>query len=407
VRRQLSLLGRAPAYRLLFFATLGSTLGTLLAAIALVVEVKDKTQSGLWVGALLVAQFLPPVLVGPLVGPLLDRVSRRATMIAADVARAAIFCALPFAGRASAIVILATLAGVATGFFRSASYAGLPNLVAEDDLPAATSVLQTAENVSWAAGPVLGGVLVSAVGPHPSYWINAASFVLSALLLSGIPARLLQSVKAETHGHLRDLREGFSFVLRSRPLRAVLIAWTVAVPAIAAVNTTEVFLAKDSFHAGDFGYGLLFGSIGLGLAVGSLGAGSVVERRAIGVVYGGAILLTAVSLGVAAMAPNVWVAAAFCVPTGIGNGAAVVCNSLLVQRGAPDELRGRAFTVVIAITQSAFVAGFIGGGLLNDRYGARWVWGIAALLLAVSATTAYALSRGVASRQTPEPEPAV
>ncbi len=406
LRRQLGVLGRAPSYRLLFFAAVGSTLGTLLAAIALVVDVKDRTDSGPWVSALFIVEFLPAVAVGLLFGPLLDRLSRRATMITADLVRAAVFCVLPFTHDALQIVVLAGIAGIATGFFRPAAYAGLPNLVAEEDLAAANAVLQTAENASWAIGPVLGGVLVAASGPHTAYWINAGSFVLSAALLSGIPARLLQAAKAQTHGHLRDLREGLAFVVRSRPLRTVLVAWTMAMVAIAAINTTEVFLAKDSFNAGDFGYGLLFGSIGLGLAIGSLGAGALVERRPVAAVYGGGIVLNAVGFGIAAAAPNVWVAAGCCVLAGIGNGAAVLCNALLVQRGAPDELRGRAFTVIMAVNYVAFGAGFVAGGLLNDVYGARWVWAGSAILLGLSGVVAYALARGVPSR-TPEPEPAL
>jgi MFS family permease len=405
LRRQLGVIGRSRGFRRLFLATLGSTLGTLLATVALVVDVKDRTNSGTWVGALLLAQWLPTVVVGIFFAPFLDRLSRRGTMIAADVARATIFCALPFAGRPGVIVALATAVGLASGFFRPASYAGLPNLVADEDLAAATSVLQTAENVSWAGAPILGGVLVAAAGPHPAYWINAASFVVSAALLSRIPARLLQFAKAESHGHLRDLRDGLRFVLTSRPLRAVLVAWTIALPAVAAINTTEVFLAKDTLHAGDFGYGLLFGSIGLGLAIGGLGAGSVVEHRPIAVVYGGAIVLNALAFGLAAVAPNVWVAAACCALGGIGNGAAVLCNSLLVQRGAPDDVRGRAFTVIMSINYIAFAGGFVAGGLLNDRFGARWVWGIAAIVLAVAGLAGYALARGIASPRHAEAEP--
>ena len=407
LRRQLGVIGRSRGFRLLFFATLGSTVGTLLATVALVVDVKDRTQSGAWVGALLLAQWLPTVLVGLFFAPLLDRLSRRRTMVVADVARAAIFCILPFVNSAGVIVALAALVGFASGFFRPASYAGLPNLVDDDDLPAATSVLQTAENVSWAGAPIAGGVLVAAAGPHPAYWINAASFVVSAALLSGIPARLLQTAKAESRGHLRDLRDGLAFVLTSRPLRAVLVAWTLALPAVAAINTTEVFLAKDSLDAGDFGYGLLFGSIGLGLAIGGLGAGTVVERRPIAVVYGGAILLNALAFGLAAIAPNIWVAAACCALGGIGNGGAVLCNSLLVQRGAPDEVRGRAFTVIMAINYLAFAGGFLAGGLFDDRFGARWVWGIAAAVLACAGLAGYALARGVVAPQRAEPEPAV
>ena len=176
--------------------------------------------------------------------------------------------------------------------------------------------------------------------------------------------------------------------------------------AIAAINTTEVFLAKDSFSAGDFGYGLLFGSIGLGLAIGSLGAGALVERRPVALVYGGGIVLNALGFLFAAVAPNVWVAAVCCVLAGIGNGAAVLCNALLVQRGAPDELRGRAFTVIMAVNYIAFGGGFVAGGLLNDAYGARWVWGGSAIVLGVSGLVAYVLARGVPMRA-PEPEPAL
>lgn len=407
LRRQLGVIDRSRGFRLLFLATFASTLGTLLATVALVVDVKDRTQSGAWVSALFLVEFIPAIAIGLFFAPLLDRFSRRGTMILADVVRAGTFAALAFTHSATPIVALAGIAGLATGFFRPAAYAGLPNIVDDVDLPAANSVLQTAENVSWAAGPVLGGVLVAAAGPHAAYWINAGSFVLSAALLAGIPGRLLQAAVTETQGHFRDLRAGIAFVLRSGPLRAVLVAWTVALAAIAAINTTEVFLAKDSFKGGDFGYGLLFGSIGVGLAIGSLGVGRSVERRPIAHVYGGGIALTALGFGVAAVAPNVWVAAACCLVGAIGNGAAVVCNSLLVQRGAPDEVRGRAFTIIMGITYAASAIGYVVGGLLNDTYGARWVWGGSAALLGVSGLLAYVLARGVPSPTAPELEPAV
>ncbi|MBW8742274.1 MAG: MFS transporter [Gaiellaceae bacterium] len=408
LRRQLGVVGRSPGFRLLFLATIGSTLGTLLATIALVVDVKDRTDSGAWVSVLFIAQFLPAVAVGLLCGPLLDRLSRRGTMIAADLVRALVFVALAFVDSAGAIVALATVAGVATGFFRPAAYAGLPNLVEPDDLPAANAVLQTGDNIAWAAGPVIGGVLVAALGPHPAYWINAASFVLSAALLVRIPANKLQAVVAATHGHLRDLRDGIAFVARSAPLRTVLLAWTLAMLAIAAINATEVFLAKDSLNGGDFGYGLMYGATGVGLAIGSLAGGRWVEVRPIAVVYGGGIALLALAFGLAAVAPNVWVAAACCLLGGIGDGAAVLCNSLLVQRGAPDELRGRAFTVIMAVNYAAFGIGFLLGGVFNDAYGARWVWGGSALVLAAAGVFAYVLARGVPQRAAePELEPAL
>jgi len=405
LRRQLSLLGRAPGYRLLFVATLGSSFGTLFAVLALAVDVKDRTDSGIWVSALMVGQFLPSVAVGLLAGPFIDRLPRRSLMIGADVVRGAIFCVLPFVGSTGAIVALATVAGFATGFFRPAVYAGLPNLVEERDLVAANSLLQGVENVSWTVAPPVAGLIVAAWGPHAAYWINAVSFIVSAALILGIPARLLQVAGALSRGHWHDLADGMRFVARARPLLTVLVAWTIAMLGLAFLDVGEPFLAKDTFDAGDFGYGLMFGSIGLGLAIGSFGAGIYVERRSIGVAYGSTIAVNGLGCGLAAISPNVWVAAVCCVLAGIGNGGANVCNALLVQRGAPDAVRGRAFTVIMSANYVFFGVGFVLAGLMRDALGARWVWGTAGLLLGAGAVAAWTLVQGASLEEVPEVEP--
>jgi MFS family permease len=405
LRRQLGLLDRAPGYRLLFFATLGSSFGTLFALLALAVDVKDRTDSGVWVSALMIAQFLPSVAVGLLAGPFIDRLPRKSLMVGSDLVRAAIFCALPFVSSPGGIVALASLAGFATGFFRPAVYAGLPNLVEERDLPAANSLLQAVENVSWTIAPPIAGLIVAAWGPHAAYWINAGSFFLSAALIFGIGPRLLQAAASISRGHWRDLADGMRFVLESRPLLTVLVAWSIATAGIALVDVGEPFLAKDTFSAGDFGYGLMFGSIGLGLALGSFGAGLSVERRSIGAVYACTIGLAALGYGLAAISPNVWVAAACCVVAGIGNGGANVCNALLVQRGAPDYIRGRAFTVIMSTNYVFFGIGFLVAGLMNDAIGPRWVWATAGLLLVVAAVTAWSLVHGAELDTALEAEP--
>jgi MFS family permease len=395
LRRQLSLLGTAPGFRLLFLATLGSSLGTLLATVALVVDIKDRTNSGSWVSALMIAEFLPAVAVGLFLGPLLDRVSRRGLMIVSDLVRAGVFCTLPFASSAGQIVALAGIAGLATGFFRPAVYAGLPNLVEEEELARANSLIQTSENVSWAVAPVIGGALVAASGPDLAYWLNGASFLVSALLLLRLSADKLQGALGVSRGHLRDLKDGFARVLHTRSLLTVLVVWTIVLGAVASTQTAQVFLAKDSFDAGDFGYGLIFGCIGLGLAIGSFGAGTWVERRSVGTVYAASILLQAVGVAAAAVAPNVWFSLPCFVLAGVGNGIAVVCNSLLVQRGAPDAIRGRVFTVIMSVNYAVYGLGFVIAGPLTDGVGPRWVFGGVGVVLAFASFVAYALSRRV------------
>jgi MFS family permease len=399
--RRLDLFRRAPDYRRLFLATLTSGAGTYLAAIALTVDVYDRTGSGTWVSALLIAEFLPMILVGLLLGPLVDRLSRRGLMIGSDLARLVVFCLLPFAGSASVVIALAFVAGIATGFFRPAVYAGLPNLVTDDDLPAANSLLQAVENVAWMVGPVVGGVLISARDPDLAYWVNAATFLFSALLLVRIRADKLQAGSVESRGHWQDLGDGLRVVLASRALLLVLVVWNVVLLGTAAVNVGEIVLAKVSLDAGDLGFGVLVGASGLGLTLGSLAASPLLERFGVRGSYAGSIALMAAGYGLAAVAPHLVVAIVGVIVGTLGNGAAVVCNALLVQRGAPDELRGRAFTVIMSSNYVMLGLGMVAAGPLVDSFGARWLWGGGSVAFLLAAVTAFALARGLEARVAP------
>ena len=389
---RLELLGRLPAFRLLFAATLASGLGTWLAYVALMVDVWDRTQSSVWISVLIAADFLPLVVVGLLLAPVVDRFSRRRLMIGADLVRFAVFLLVPFAGGAAAIVALATVSGFATGFFRPALYAGVPNLVDEDDLPQANSLLQAIENFTWMLTPPLAGLLVGAWGPNPAYWVNAASFLASALLLAGIPGRLLQAGRAVSRGHWRDLVDGVGLVVRSRALLTVFVAWNIFFVATAGVNVAEIALAKVALDSGDFGYGLLVGATGVGLVLGSYFAGTLVERFQIARLYGFSILVIAVGVACAAVSPSVWLAAAFVAVLGVGNGAAVVYNALFVQRGAPDELRGRAFTVIMSSNYAILGLAMAAAGPLTDVIGPRWVWLASAGIALVAAALGFVLA---------------
>jgi MFS family permease len=395
---------RLPGFRNLFFATLCSSAGTLLAAVALAIDVQQRTDSGPWVAAVVVVEFLPTILVGLLLGPLLDRLERRSLMIAADAVRIGVFVALPFAPSAAWVVGLAAVAGLATGFFRPAVYAGVPNLVPDEELPRANALLQGVENLSWAVGPLVGGVLTAAAGPSLAYGINAASFLVSILLVVRIPPRLLQSQRALSRGHWRDLRDGFSATFRSPSMRAVLVAWGIASLATGAANVAEIFLAKHSFSSGDLGFGLLYSAMGAGLVAGSFASASVLSRYGVARTYGGSLGVMAVGYVAAAVSPNVWVGASCILVAGVGNGVAIACNALLVQRGTFDLMRGRALTFVMSLTYVLVGVGNGLGGLLLHQTGPRWIWGACGVLLLVAALSGALLARKLGGEAPAEDE---
>ena len=391
----LGLVQHSSNFRLLVLATLGSGLGTYVAALALTVHVEDLTGSPTWVGALLIAEFLPMIVLGLTLGPLVDRLSRRRLMIGADLVRLAVFCVLPFVGQPEVIVALAGVTGLAGGFFRPTAHAALPNLVSTADLPTANSVLQTVENLSWLIGPVAGGALVAAWGTDLAYWINAATFLFSALLLVRIAESALRGGDMISQGHWRDVGAGLALVRRSRPLFLVLVVWSVAIVGNALFNVSEIFFAKDALDAGDFGFGVLVGATGLGLTVGGFFGGKAIDRFGVTRVYVGSLALWCAGVGAAAVSPWLALAAAFVAAGLVGNGAAVVCNLVLVQRGSPDELRGRAFTVIMSSNYLLLGLGMAAAGPLTDAIGPRWMWGAAAATYGLAGVFALVLSRGL------------
>ncbi len=397
---------RLPGFRNLFFATLCSSAGTLLAAVALAIDVQQRTNSGPWVAAVFIVEFLPTIVVGLLLGPFLDRFERRSLMIGADAVRVGVFAALPFVPTAGWIVGLAGIAGLATGFFRPAVYAGIPNLVPDAELPSANALLQGVENLSWMLGPLVGAILTVAGGPSAAYAINAVSFAVSIVLVLRIPPRLLQSERALSRGHWTDLRDGFGTTFRSPSMRAVLVAWGIASVATGAANAVEIFLAKHTFHAGDLGFGLIFSAMGAGLVLGSAVSAGLLARLGVARTYGGSLALMAAGYLAAAASPNIWVASCCVLFTGVGNGVAINCNALLVQRGTFDLLRGRALTFVISITYALLGLGYALGGLLLDPAGPRWIWGACGALLVVAALAGTVMARKLGG-ETPAEDEAV
>ena len=393
-------------FRLLFTATLGSAIGTYATTIALTSDIEARTDSTWWVALLFIVTFMPRIFVGLFIGPLIDRLSRKTLIVGSDLVRLGVFTVLPFAHHPGTMIVLAAASGIADSFFRPAVLAGMPNLVEEHELDSATTLLQGTEWLAAAVGPVVAGTLVSLSGAHIVYWLNAATFLFSALLPLRIPGRLLQSDQGVTRGHWRDVREGLSAFRSSTALRVALYGFGLTMIASGLVNVSEIFLAKRSLGSGPFGFGLLWTGSGIGLVVGSIVTGFLLERHNVLNVYALAFVpLTAGIVG-AATAPNIWIAATAMTMTGFGNGLAFPMTILIVQRYTSDRLRGRAFTVIISVHTALLGLAQAASGALTEAVGARWTYGVAAACTAGSALVVTSLLRVGAAPAVPREAPA-
>ena len=157
--RQLAPLG-VTGFRLLFLSTLGLELRHVRSPRSRSRSTSRTARTpASWVGAVLVVEFLPTIFVGLTLGPLLDRLRAGRSWSAPTSLRVGVFAALPFATSAGQIVALALVAGLATGFFRPAVYAGVPNLVPDESSATRTRCCRRSRTSAGPPARSLGGVL--------------------------------------------------------------------------------------------------------------------------------------------------------------------------------------------------------------------------------------------------------
>ena len=179
---------RHRAFRLLFGGQVVSDLGDwldFLALIALIVYRWDLGPSAL--AALSVAVALPFAVIAPLSGVWADRLPRKTLMVAADLGRALVVFGLVFAPNLATILVLVVVRGVFSTFFGPARQATIAAVVPHDDLLAANSLSQLSFQLSKILGPVLGGLLLAAVGPRTAFMVDAVTFLVSAALIVQLP----------------------------------------------------------------------------------------------------------------------------------------------------------------------------------------------------------------------------
>jgi MFS family permease len=367
------------AFRRLFLARLVSHVGDGIALIALVLFVQQDRGTGTSVGALLLATAIPRFL-GPLAGVVVDRVEQRSLMIVCDLGQAAIFGTIAWLD--PSFPALLGLVALAAGFdtlFAPAGRSALPALVRPEQLMRANAWMVMTMNIRVAAGPVLGGLLVTWLGVRGALAANALSFVLSALFLLGLPPLRAPADGEERRGFLAVGMDGLRFAWRNRVVRTLIVALFVGVAFAGLDDVALVFLVRETLGGSALAYGLVTGAYGVGMIAGSLGLSWKGTAAAAGTVFlfgwvaGG---IGAVLTGIAPLLALVAVGQAI---AGLGNAVEVVAMDTLVQQSVPREMLGRMFGLVGTAAPAGHALAFAAGGFLVEFTSPRIVFLIAGL----------------------------
>jgi MFS family permease len=381
-----------------------SALGDWLALTALALHLEETTGSGLAVSALFIALWSPLVVFAGPVGLLADRFDSRRVVILASIAQAVVAAALAFTDDLGALLVLTVLLGTANAVSQPAEFALIPTVVTEERLPLANAHVETARFAGFAAGPLLGGILVGAGGTRLPLLVNAASFLAVAAAVTLVRQRTGRRAKA-TDEPLGRARDGIVFLGGDRILRVVMLVAFASLLFMTASAPAEVFFAKEFLEVGDAGFGALWTSWFVGMAVGGL----LLARRFHPSALAGAALVAIVVQSLGLAAPTLPLVFSFTLACYVVGGAAhgtknVLIRTLLHQR-VPARLHGRAFAAYNALRNGAEMVALVLGGLLIAAIGARWTLFLAGAIPAIAGLVGLAVYRRMRGEDEVEPVP--
>jgi MFS family permease len=319
--------------------------GDGIATVALVLLVSEGRPATA-VGGLLLAEVVP-AFVAPLLGAVADRVDRRRAMIVCELGQAAVYGLIalllpPYA----ALLAFVGVATLLSRTFSAASKSSIPVLVERDELMSANALINTVFNLQVALGPLLGGLLVALSGSQAAIAADAATFLVSALIMLRLPP-IPPAVEADADSSLlAETREGLAYVWRDRLLRTLAFAMFAFVLFASFDNVAVVFLVKDTLGGTSFEFGAAMSAFGIGMIIGAVGLvrGWSSARPAAVVAVG--MLFTAAGNLLVGLAPAVGFVLAFQLLGGVGNGIGLVGEDTLIQRHVPAPLLGRVFGAI-------------------------------------------------------------
>jgi len=376
-------------YRLYFFGQIISLTGTWMQSVAQSWLVYRLTGSASMLGMVGFASQFPVFLLAPVGGSFADSHPRRRSLIVVQVSAmilAVLLAALTFTNRIQSwhIVLFATLLGVVSAFDIPIRQSFVVEMVGRDDLMNAIALNSSMMNGARIIGPAVAGVLVAAVGEAWCFLLNAISFLAVIVCLMMITVGNQPPVE-HRGARLDAIIEGFRFVLRTRPIRALLILLGVVSLVGWPYQVLMPIFAAQILNGGPRGLGLLMGSSGIGALIGALLLAGRQGVRGLG----DWVMLSCAGLGVSlvffAFSRNFWVSMLLLLPVGFCGMVQMASSNTLIQAMVLDQFRGRVMAVYSMMFMGMSPIGALIAGLLANSLGAPLAIAAGAVICVVGA----------------------
>ena len=371
-------------YRLLVSAGLVSMIGDYAIGVGLTFLVYQITGSTLASGGILLATFLPSILLGSLAGVMVDRWDRRTTMMAANVLQVVGLVPLLAVHDSSTIwivYIVSAYQGCVEQFFMPAEQALVPHLVPKADLVGANGVNAQMRNLARLVGSAVGGIMASVAGISALALFDGVSFVVAAGLVTRIRFRPT-AVEAPADdrapvGSLSRLvgewRAGLRTCLSNRSLLVILVFMSITQLGEGIMGTLFAPFVKDVLHGTGSQYGLIVGIQGIGGIIGGLAVTAAGHRWSAYTLFGwGAVTFGVVDLALflyPLVLSGVVPALVCMLVVGVPGACTIAGLMTTFQTMTSDEFRGRVYGAMSAVGGAAVLVGIGIAGWLGERVG--------------------------------------
>jgi len=383
---------------LFLLAQMISRFGDPITLIALAAAVFRLTGSALLTSTAVLVATVPQASVGFFGGAIADAVGHRRAMVLSDVARALFVAIIPAAlsmpeYSLAAAFALAALAGLCGAIFNPARVAIVPTLAPKAQLSAVNSLIHGTDRAVEIAGAVAAGILVASVG-DAAFYIDAATFGASALILSRISVSEGPARSVSASDLWSDARFGLGFLRRSRVLFPNTVVSVMAQLSLPVANGLLPVLIFRRFSGFDTALGAQrFGLAEAALAAGAIAMGALLLRRFTGGIPKGHLVLIgwamygALLLGIA-VAPTFEVLLLMLAFLGAANVLFFVPNVTISQEATPASLRARVFGARMSLMSLSWLPTMLLAGALADHVDVSLLIGVAGAFTIVVALVA-------------------
>ena len=277
-----------------------------------------------------------------------------------------------------AVVFVASALSI---FFVAAEFGAIPSLVDASELVSANGRIQASFAAAAVLGPLAAGALLVFVPVEAILLLDAASFLVSAAMLSLIARPFNAPLTKRATSIRQDIVEGLRYVLSHPVLRNISLMMAMINMVGATVFAQLVLFAKQALRAEDSEVGLLFAAGGAGVVLLSLAAGPLRKRWSFGNVALGALMLSGLLTIAFAYTTSLWIAVVlWALVSGLGILFNINTGSLR-QSIVPNHMLGRVISIAMVLAWSANPAGALAGGVLIERSGdVRLVYAVIGLL---------------------------